>query len=169
MGNQHTGPAPAALRLIGGRKPGRDSGGRAVETPPAFKRKPPAAPSWLCAEAKAEWRRVIPGLHRLDLLKPEDRAILAAYCETWANWIIAVKDVRSRGQVLCRTTERGESIYASNPAVTNMRTLGRELRAFAAQFGLTPASEAALGRAGEGGQDDTPGQGSPFDGTGIGG
>ena len=31
---------------------------------------------WFDAEARAEWQRVVPGLERLDLLKPEDRAML---------------------------------------------------------------------------------------------
>ena len=71
---------PAALKLIKGQRAGRDSGGREVNPGPAFKRVPPNPPSWLSREAAAEWKRVAPGLSRLDLLKPEDRAALAAYC-----------------------------------------------------------------------------------------
>jgi P27 family predicted phage terminase small subunit len=44
-----------------------------------------------------------------------------------------------------------------HPAVTIARSAGRELRAFAAQFGLTPSSEQALARgADDGSEDDNP-------------
>ena len=59
---------PAALKLIGGRGNGRDSGGRVVNPGPAFRRLPPKPPTWLSREAAAEWKRVVPGLQRLDLL-----------------------------------------------------------------------------------------------------
>ncbi|CFJ64825.1 phiRv1 phage protein [Mycobacterium tuberculosis] len=75
-------PKPARLKLVEGRSPGRDSGGRKVPESPKFIRQAPDAPDWLDAEALAEWRRVAPTLERLDLLKPEDRALLSAYCET---------------------------------------------------------------------------------------
>ncbi|MFI6583552.1 hypothetical protein [Embleya sp. NPDC050493] len=70
------GPAarPAALRLVEGRSPGRDSGGRPVAPHPAYTRPPPAAPIWLPCEAAAEWRRVVPELQRLKFLKLPDRA-----------------------------------------------------------------------------------------------
>lgn len=63
-------PKPARLKLVEGRSPGRDSGGRKVPESPKFIRQAPDAPDWLDAEALAEWRRVAPTLERLDLLKP---------------------------------------------------------------------------------------------------
>ncbi|MEU1159001.1 phage terminase small subunit P27 family, partial [Streptomyces sp. NPDC005918] len=60
---------PAALKLISGRGNGTDSGGRKVNPGPAFRRIAPNPPSWMSPEAKAEWRRVTPGLQRLDILK----------------------------------------------------------------------------------------------------
>ncbi|MFY3807708.1 hypothetical protein ACOS9C_25865, partial [Escherichia coli] len=56
---------PAQLKLINGRSDGRDSGGRAVNPGPAFRRIAPKPPTWLSTEAKAEWRRIVPGLQRL--------------------------------------------------------------------------------------------------------
>ena len=64
---------PAALRLINGRSPGRDSGGRVVEPPPTFIPEAPEPPEWLIGEALAEWRRIVPGLESLDLLKRRGR------------------------------------------------------------------------------------------------
>jgi P27 family predicted phage terminase small subunit len=151
---------PAALKLIGGRGNGRDSGGRVVNPGPAFRRIPPKPPTWLSREAAAEWRRVVPGLQRLDLLKEEDRAVLAAYCETWAQFVEATRTVTREG-----ITDEVTTISASgsettrtvpHPAVAIARSAGRELRAFAAQFGLTPSSEQALARGADDGEDDNP-------------
>lgn len=146
---------PAALQLLNGRGNGTDSGGRPVKAPPLFARVAPNPPSWLSREAAAEWKRVAPGLQRLDLLKPEDRATLAAYCETWATFVTATRLVHAEGL----TIEAKQGTLA-HPAVGIARNAGRELRAFAGQFGLSPVAEMALGRVGDDGAEDE----NPFSG-----
>lgn len=143
---------PAALKLIKGRGDGKDTAGRPVNLGPAFKRVPPNLPSWLSAEAKAEWKRVVPGLSRLDLLKPEDRAALAAYCEAWATFVQATRTVQEEGQVI--EARQGK---LPHPCVGIARAAGREMRSWAAHFGLTPSTEQALARgADDGDEDDNP-------------
>ncbi len=132
---------PAKLSLLKGRGNGTDSGGRKVKTTPEFKRQPPTAPTWLSREAAAEWKRVVPGLSRLDLLKPEDRAVLAAYCETWATFVAATRRVHQEGLTI--EAKQGE---LAHPAVGIARNAGKELRTFAREFGLSPSAEMALGR-----------------------
>lgn len=151
--------APAKLKLISGRAPGRDSGGRRVESGPAFKRVPPRAPTWLSTEARAEWRRVIPELSRLDLVKEQDRAALAAYCEAWATFVSATRIVQAEGLVI--EARQGK---LAHPCVAIARNAGREMRSWAAHFGLTPSTEQALARGGggDGGEDN------PFAGPGSG-
>jgi P27 family predicted phage terminase small subunit len=153
--------APAALKLLTGRADGRDSGGRKVNPGPAFRRVPPRPPTWLSPEAKAEWKRVAPGLARLDLLKEEDRAMLAAYCETWSVFVAATRDVTRTGLTIIQTTRRPDGSVSertvANPSVAIARNAGRELRGFAAQFGLSPSTEQALSRgADDGNEDDNP-------------
>jgi P27 family predicted phage terminase small subunit len=151
---------PAALKLLKGRGEGRDSGGRVVHTGPAFRRLPPKAPTWLSREAAAEWRRVVPGLTRLDLLKEEDRAVLAAYCETWSTFVAATRLVTEQGVMTEAVTIRPDGSESRrpipNPAVAIARNAGRELRGFAAQFGLTPSTEQALSRGADDGDKDNP-------------
>ncbi|MCX5522598.1 phage terminase small subunit P27 family [Streptomyces bobili] len=143
---------PAALKLLKGQGDGKDSGGRPVNPGPAFRRIAPNPPSWLSVEAKAEWRRVVPGLTRLDILKEEDRAVLAAYCETWATFVEAIRQQHKEG-----LTIEAKQGTLPHPAVGIARNAGRELRSFAAHFGLTPSSEQALARgADDGGEDDNP-------------
>lgn len=144
---------PAALKLIKGRAEGKDTAGRPVNTGPAFRRIAPNPPSWLSTEAKAEWKRVVPGLQRLDILKEEDRAVLAAYCETWATFVAAIRQQHSEGLTI--DAKQGT---LPHPAVGIARNAGRELRSFAAHFGLTPSSEAAI----QSMRDDDPGDDNPF-------
>ncbi|QCX81060.1 Phage terminase, small subunit [Streptomyces sp. YIM 121038] len=148
---------PAPLRLLKGRSEGRDSGGRPVPAVPTFKRVAPAPPEWLSAEARAEWDRVVPELARLDLLKENDRAGLAAYCEAWATFREATEAVQREGL----TIEAKQGTLA-HPAVAIARNAGRELRTWAAHFGLTPSTEQGLSR---GGGDDV-GDDNPFAGSG---
>lgn len=143
---------PATLRLLTGRAQGRDSGGREVNPGPAFRRVPPQPPEWLSDEAAAEWARVMPELSRLDLVKEQDRAALAAYCETWATFVEATQIVQREGL----TIEAKQGTLA-HPAVAIARNAGRELRTWAPHFGLTPSTEQALSRgADDGEEDDNP-------------
>lgn len=144
----------AAILKLHGRGNGTDSGGRKVKEPPAFRRIAPRPPTWLSAEAKAEWKRVVPGLERLDLLKEEDRATLTAYCETWSTFVTATRTVRREG-----LTIEAKQGTLPHPAVAIARNAGRELRAFGNLFGLSPAAEMALGKE-PGGEDG----GNPFAG-----
>ncbi|MFD8596980.1 phage terminase small subunit P27 family [Kitasatospora sp. NPDC059646] len=144
---------PAALRLLKGRGDGKDSAGREVNPGPAFVRVPPNPPTWLNREAAAEWKRVVPGLARLGLLKPEDRAALAAYCEAWAQFVEATTLLKTEGL----TIEAKQGVLP-HPLVGIQRAAGRELRAWAAHFGLTPSTEQALAR----GADDGTNEDNPF-------
>ena len=134
--------APATLKLLKGRGEGRDSGGRPVAHPPKFIREAPDAPDWLDAEARAEWRRVAPGLEALDILKPEDRAALTVFCETWSRFVAAVKLYRAEGMVLVNP-HSGRA--HKHPAVGVAEVAATQLRAYAAEFGLTPATEQRIG------------------------
>lgn len=154
-------PRPAALRLLGGRSDGRDSGGRKVAPPPAFKRIPPNPPTWLSREAKAEWKRVLPGLSRLDLIKPEDRAALVSYCETWATYVEAVRDMRANGLTVVNRSVRKDGTetewVTKNPAVAVAERAAQQLRAWCHEFGLTPAAESRVTAAGgDDGDEDNP-------------
>ncbi|WP_331445854.1 phage terminase small subunit P27 family [Streptomyces xanthochromogenes] len=148
---------PAGLKLIEGRSAGRDSGGRKVSSGPDFKRVPPEAPDWLSTEAAAEWKRVMPELSRLDLVKESDRAALASYCESWATFVEATQTVQREGL----TIEARQGTLA-HPAVAIARAAGREVRSWAAHFGLTPSTEQALARSGSDDGDES----NPFAGSG---
>lgn len=138
-------PKPAALLLLNGRGDGQDSAGRPVAAPPPFKRSAPNPPTWLSREAKAEWRRVAPGLERLDLIKPEDRAAFSAYCEVWSRFVAATRDIAKNGLTVRNESTRKDGTtsvwWTKNPAVAVAEQAESRLLQYAAQFGLTSAAE----------------------------
>lgn len=145
-------PLPSHLKLINGRGNGRDSGGRVVKPTPGFVRLPPTAPDWLDGEARQMWDDVVAELSRLKLLKPIDAGALAAYCVTWQRFVEASAIVARTGLVI-----DGDKGPVKNPAVLIVETASKELRAWSAEFGLTPSAESRLGAAETpDGQDDNP-------------
>lgn len=152
---------PAKLLLLNGRKEGQDSAGRAVPTPPPFKRLAPNPPSWLSREAKAEWKRIVPGLTLLDLVKPEDRATLSAYCETWATFVDATRTVQREGITVTNPQSGRVSVH---PAVMIKDKAATQLRHYAAHFGLTPAAERSVSKRDDG-RDEF--EANPFAGSGT--
>ncbi len=149
---------PAGLKLLEGKKPGRDSGGRKVIPPPPFKRLPPEPPAVLTGEALAEWKRVLPELARLELVKPIDAAALTADCLCWARLVEAQREIDKVGVIIAN--EHGFAVR--NPAIGVIENASRELRAWANEFGLTPASETKLSREDGGAASEA----NPFGATG---
>ena len=146
--------APAALRVVGGRgvrKDGleTDSGGRPVEKGPAFVRAAPDKPDHLSADAAWLWDQVVEQLSTIGLLKPLDGAALEVACETFARWRDARRMRRQEG--LLSTNSQG---LVTAPWVGVEERASREFRAWAAEFGFTPAAEKVLsGGADDGGGD----------------
>ena len=73
-------PLPTHLKLVRGTRKSRLN--RAEAKPSAGR---PTPPAHLSDEARAEWRRVAPDLHRAGLLSIIDRTILAAYANPTAD------------------------------------------------------------------------------------
>jgi P27 family predicted phage terminase small subunit len=85
----------------------------------------PAAPGWLSSHAKAEWRRVMPGLVKRRILTKADLGSLENYC-------IAIGRVRQLEAML--QEEFDPALFrAQDKAMTTARQL-------AAELGLTPVS-----------------------------
>ena len=100
----------------------------------------PSMPSWMNREAKAEWRRVVPVLTRLGVLTRCDRALLTAYCCTWARFVAASRQLESEGLTL--TTSNDTMIQ--HPLVGIQNQAAQRLLQLAQQLGLTPMSRQRL-------------------------
>lgn len=134
---------PIPLKILKGNGKGNQANGKPIPTAPAFDRGAPDPPDWLTGEALDLWHRVVPGLDRLDLLKPEDYATLVAYCECWATWREALEQTRSGGLIV---TNPQSGNPHKNPALAALETCNTQLLRFAQEFGLTPVAEIALAR-----------------------
>jgi P27 family predicted phage terminase small subunit len=91
-------------------------------------------------EAKREWSRIVPELERLGLLTLVDRGALAAYCQAYGRAVQAEKTLLKEG--LNFTTPNG--YIQQRPEVAIAQKSWQAVRAFAAEFGLTPSARSRL-------------------------
>jgi P27 family predicted phage terminase small subunit len=54
---------------------------------------PPDCPKELVGEARREWHRQMACMQAIGLVAPVDRALLAAFCEAWAEFIRLVQEI----------------------------------------------------------------------------
>jgi P27 family predicted phage terminase small subunit len=89
------------------------------------------------------WGRLAPKLCELGLLQAHTIDAFAAYCQCWAQWQEAVQQVRVEGLVI----QTGRGMTRINPAASYAAEMSKQVRAYAAEFGLTPASRGRAGAA----------------------
>lgn len=129
-------PKPTRLRLLEGNQSKRPLNQMEPKPAPVA----PAPPPLLKREALEEWHRLAPELERLGLLTVVDGSALAAYCQAYRRWIQAERKVNREGLVL-----NAKSRYAqAHPAMAVAQRSMQLMRAFAAEFGLTPASRSRI-------------------------
>lgn len=97
----------------------------------------PKAPGWLPAEAKREWKRVVPILTQRRILTDADLGSLENYC-------LAIGQVRQCqteiGKMSSMFVESPRSAPRPHPAFRLMHEAMRQARQLAAELGLTPVS-----------------------------
>ncbi|MET0414529.1 MAG: phage terminase small subunit P27 family [Actinoplanes sp.] len=141
MGKRGPVPIPPGLKILAGRSPGRDSGGRPIPKVPAFERCAPEPPDWLDLEALAEWERIVPALDAVGSIKPEDRGIITARCVAWSRAVHAEAIIAAEGQTVVNP-QSGR--LATHPAVYIAAAAWRDVVKFGAPLGLDPSSEVNL-------------------------
>lgn len=134
---------PRELKLLEGRSPGRDSGGRKVSES-HLDRATPTMPRTLSHEAKREWQKIVPGLARQGILKKEDGSALAVYCENYSEWVAANKAINEHYTKTGKLTYTAAQGEIPIPEIAIRRRASAEIRSFAGHFGLTPSTETAL-------------------------
>jgi len=108
----------------------------------------PKVPRDLSAVAKRLWKRLVAANIHLDESTTE---LLAAYCESYANWCLAQSDIREHGltlkePVVNRSTGNvvGYKVV-KNPSVTIAKDEKQAMQSLAAKLGLDPTSRERLG------------------------
>lgn len=108
--------------------------------------KAPAVPSWLSKDAKAEWRRVIPGLVKRKILTVADLGSLEHYCVACGHVRAVDRLIQAAGLVI-------------DPAMFRLQDKAMQTaRQLAAELGLTPVSRSRPVMRGDDNenQDDNP-------------
>lgn len=72
----------------------------------------PNPPTNLSAEAKAEWKRIMPELSRTKVVATGDRALLTTYCETWASTRYLAKTKHRMVEAFAQLTDPMEILMA---------------------------------------------------------
>ncbi|MBA7595530.1 hypothetical protein ES703_02494 [subsurface metagenome] len=138
-------PKPTKLKIIEG-NPGKRP---LNENEPIPQSIAPECPDWLSDDAKKEWKRLAPELERLGLLTVLDMAAFAGYCQSYAKLKKAEQFIKKHGTTyrLPKKDKKGKiiSIYhAPYPEVAIANQCLKHIRAFAAEFGLTPSSRGRI-------------------------
>jgi P27 family predicted phage terminase small subunit len=86
--------------------------------------------------AADEWRRLEPQLKLLGLVDATNQQSFAAYCLSWSLFVKAKRAIAKEG--FTYKTKSGQ--IKKHPAFEAMRAAGSEMRKFAIEHGITPAS-----------------------------
>lgn len=97
-------------------------------------------PEWLSTEACRVWWRIVPELKRFSLLNTVEVDALVTYCEAVIVHELACREVAENGV----TIVGGMGGLIKNPACTVMKESAMTIRAFAHEFGLTPATRSLV-------------------------
>lgn len=150
-------PLPPAMKVLRGFAGHRDTKAAQLD---AMRAKPDDAfesepPPHLVGEALAEWHARLPVLQTLRVLTRADRAIFAAYCFYWGEWVTYCRTVEEQGAYSVQVVrdEKGRPIPGRtyplfNPAKSIRDKAYDCWRAAAVELGLTPSSRSRVSKDG---------------------
>lgn len=96
-------------------------------------------PSWLDSEAKREWKRILKELEKEEF-KAVDIKALEGYCQSYSKWKECEEYLQRNGYTF--TTINGYVMPRPEVAIGNKAQA--EMRAWAKELGLTPASRTRM-------------------------
>jgi len=139
MGRRGPPPKPTHLKLLEGTYR-RDLAPKREPKAPACKPARMAPPAGIGKGARAEWRRIVPILHKMGILSTADRSVIAAYCQAWQRWLEFEKCIDEHGSTF--TTEQG--YVCQRPEVSMAVKQGTMLRQLAGELGLSPSARSRV-------------------------
>lgn len=154
MGRRGPAKTPTALKILRGIPGGRSKLTKGEAKPEVINGTPP--PQELSEDGKAIWRELAPRMEELGLLSVLDTNPFRRYCEMMGRWARASRKIQETGQthvpifheLTPEQRQRGEKpklkYIQELPESLEFRRLPGELLRLEGQFGLTPASRAAI-------------------------
>lgn len=118
----------------------------------------PGVPPHLLPEARKEWKRITPELERYGLISKIDRAALALYCQAWARWVWAERELQRAAGIAAErkaaaelkgeawdggdgytfVTKSGALQYSPHWVIANKAM--EQVNKFLADFGMSPSA-----------------------------
>src|SRR5712691_12498634 len=136
MGERGFPAAPTSLKLLKGEKRSRIN----LNEPKPDSPSPPKPQKWLSPDAKSIWWALAPEMHAKEVLTDWDREAFAVFCEAVVHHRQACELVNTSASLV-----RGaQGNLVKNPALQIARDQAQIIRAYAHEFGLTPASRSGL-------------------------
>ena len=129
-------PKPTALKKLEG-NPGKRPLNELEPVPPTV---PLRCPNYLLPEARKEWKRLAPILMSMGLLTAADAVPFAGYCQAYARWREAQDEITRHGSIY----KDDDGRIRPNPYIAIANQQMREIKSFAADFGLTPSNRTAM-------------------------
>ena len=133
MGRTGRPPKPRHMHLVDGTFRADRHGSKTDAVTKARERaagRCPSPPAWLKGKARAEWNRVASKLHARGLLSPEYVAVLADYCDAYAD--------------LQKATADHEQSHSAVDFAKKTQA-SKRMRAAAVEFCMTPVADARRG------------------------
>lgn len=129
-------PQPTQLKLVKG-NPGKRP---LNENEPSFDVQLPEPPDCLDELALKEWWRVGGLLVKSGVMTAGDRAVLAAYCQSYSRWVCAEKKVNEFGAMVL--SPRGGAVVS--PWVGIAAAAQQAMLKAASDLGLTPVARSRV-------------------------
>jgi P27 family predicted phage terminase small subunit len=156
MGARGPKPLPANVHMLRGNPSKKSLADLVDELQPEVEI--PGCPPHLLPEARKEWKRITPELERYGLVSKLDRSALALYCQAWARWVWAERQLQraqrlaeekmaeaeaagkeyTGGDGLTVPTPNGHMSYSPHWVIANKAM--EQVHKYQASFGLDPAS-----------------------------
>jgi P27 family predicted phage terminase small subunit len=144
-------PNPTHLKLVKG-NPGK----RPInESEPKPRRERPSAPAHVSDKARETWGYVTAMLDSMGVLTKADVVALEMLCEAYADYLSARAELKAFGKNYYETVNQtGGVMHRAHPAVAVMQDADRRIKAWLAEFGMTPSARSRVKADGE--QDEDP-------------
>lgn len=92
---------------------------------------------WFDAEARAEWKRVVPIMEDRLHISPDNRALLVSYCMAWSGFVRAQREIAQAGSPYFETASGYMSVI---PAVAISKQSREAFEKLADKLGFSPQS-----------------------------
>lgn len=138
MGKRGPAPRPTALRLLQGDRSDRINRNEPVPAPTT-----PTPPDYLDADARAVWDELAVDHFAKVGVTHWDSIALGVYCTSVVLHRRAAATINQTGVLLRNRGDHGDALV-KHPALQIVRDQAAIIRAFGAEFGLTPSSRQTL-------------------------